>query len=410
MSPRNIGTGRRFRGVEQYLLRDEFATALAAGSVHNTSCEPGPGTRKLVELAVPVVSISGGRLVFGAPDAAAWKPLFYIDAVTRTPGRLVVGNVRPVNNNRYHHFGFSSGILEGSVGDIFYTNTTSVQHRSGTLAITFSSTGLTGGTDYYSIIALRSTGSYCFVKESGLWILKSVVGTGGGSTATLYPSYSALTATSTMSCDYLRNPATLWLPVPLLSDGFGGTWPTSDGLGHLEGVAGGLGAGGSNLSWVDSIGTWGIAGGVASASALVGGVAIATVELNRADVWCSCNLIRSAGNVGVVVRYIDSSNYVYAYHDGTNVKLVEVVATVATERGTAAKAYSASARLIVDVSGTTVRVYYNEAFQFAYASLNAIFTTATKVGLYTTDTGNTFNDAVAYAKGTGGEYAILDRF
>jgi hypothetical protein len=34
----------------------------------------------------------------------------------------------------------------------------------------------------------------------------------------------------------------------------------------------------------------------------------------------------------------------------------------------------------------------------------------TKQGLYTNDTGNTFDDFIVYARCTGGEYSALDNF
>ena len=187
---------------------------------------------------------------------------------------------------------------------------------------------------------------------------------------------------------------------------------TSDGLGHQEGLAGGIGAGGGGVAWTDRLGTWGRAAGVASCSVLdVSGIGIATATLNTADVLYSCVLGYSAGSGGVIVRYTDAANYVYVINDGTNVKLFEVTTAVpypGTQRGTGIKAPAAGARLIVDVSGAASRVYYNEALIFAYASIAD--TTGKTIGLITSNVNNTFNDAVAYAKGTGNEYSILDKY
>jgi len=59
-----------------------------------------------------------------------------------------------------------------------------------------------------------------------------------------------------LTVDYIRIPDTLWLPTPLVSDGFSGS--TSDGLGHAE--TSGLGSGGSGVSWTGA--TWAVSGGV----------------------------------------------------------------------------------------------------------------------------------------------------
>ncbi|MFA4834849.1 MAG: hypothetical protein WC749_02090 [Dehalococcoidia bacterium] len=177
--------------------------------------------------------------------------------------------------------------------------------------------------------------------------------------------------------------------------------------------AGGLGSGGGGVTWTARLGTWANAAGVASCTALdgVAAIGIATATLNTADVLYSCVLGYSAGSGGVIVRYTDAANYVYAINDGTNVKLFEVTTASAypgTQRGTAVKAPAAGARLIVDVSGAASRVYYNEALIFTYASVADI--TGKTIGLITNNTGNTFDNAVAYAKGTGGEYSILDKW
>ena len=48
-------------GGVSYLLRDEFTSALAAGSVNGTAAEPGPGTRAVTD-ANSKLSITGGAL------------------------------------------------------------------------------------------------------------------------------------------------------------------------------------------------------------------------------------------------------------------------------------------------------------------------------------------------------------
>ena len=46
-----IGLSNVFGNIKQnaYLLRDEFTTDLTAGNIDETLCEPGPGTRKVVD-------------------------------------------------------------------------------------------------------------------------------------------------------------------------------------------------------------------------------------------------------------------------------------------------------------------------------------------------------------------------
>ena len=103
---------------------------------------------------------------------------------------------------------------------------------------------------------------------------------------------------------------------------------------------------GSDLTWTQQVGAWTVATGKANASALSGGKALATVPATLTpDLLIAAALTRSAGVVGLVVRYTDTSNYVVAYHDGTNAKLDQVVAGVTTNKISAAATYSASAIL-----------------------------------------------------------------
>jgi hypothetical protein len=66
--------------------------------------------------------------------------------------------------------------------------------------------------------------------------------------------------------------------------------------------------------------------------------------------------------------------------------------------------------LRVVASGSAFRVYYNNAAVGTEQTISdAALQSGTAHGLYTTDTGNTFDDFTVYARGTDGEYdTILD--
>jgi hypothetical protein len=226
-------------------------------------------------------------------------------------------------------------------------------------------------------------------------------------TGNLRPSLQTRGTAAVMTSDYIRVPTPAYLPVPLASDGFVSTFGTTDGAGHAE--TSGVGSGGSGLTWTQQVGTWTVSSNRASASALSGSIAIATVPTGKADVLADVKVTRSAGQGGLVLRYTDANNYLYANHDGTNAFIKQVLAGVTTTLITAAATYSANAVIRVDLSGVTARLYYNNAFIGSTASINAALT-ATAHGLYVTDvTANlTVDDFVAYSKGTGGEYATLD--
>jgi hypothetical protein len=402
----------------KWLLRDEFTTALAAGSVNGTNAEPGPGpgARSTAETQLTAgISIASGLLVIPPANASqdGTNSHFKYPAITRAAGKIIIFNTKAssiaVDGNSYYGVFNTATPNAGSIesclgwfGDKLFIAKTSVLTELGTYA---------NNSLEKTVINLRSAGAYLFKYSDGKYSLIYTLVL--GNTASLVPGIIQRKTTTTLSVDFIRIPAALWLPEPILSDGMGSTFGTSDGLGHAEGIAGGLGAGGGGLVWTQQLGTWANAAGVASCTVLDVGatLGIATAPLNTADVLYSCVLGYSAGSGGVIVRYADAANYSYVINDGTNVKLFEVTTASAypgTQRGTAVKAPAAGARLIVDVSGAAVRVYYNEALIFTYAT--AVDTTAVKIGLITNNIGNTFNDAVAYAKGTGGEYSNLDRY
>lgn len=158
-------------------------------------------------------------------------------------------------------------------------------------------------------------------------------------------------------------------------------------------------------AWVEQAGTWGAAAGKASASALTGGLALATVDVGTADVLLDATVTRAAGVVGLVARYQSATDYLIAYHDGTNCKLDKVVGGVTTNLISAAVAIGAGGLRLI-LSGTSAWLFLNGAAVGSVATVPASSFTAH--GLYTTDTGATFDNATIWPRGTGGEYAGLD--
>ena len=217
-------------------------------------------------------------------------------------------------------------------------------------------------------------------------------------------------STSVALCDYIRVPSARWLPTPLISDGFS-SWGTSDGFGHAEGVAGGLGSGGNGKTWTANVGTWGASGGVAAASALSGGRAIATADCGKADVVATVECTLSSGTQSIIVRWASESNFVQLRLTPTNLQLVKVVAGVETIVQNSAVTVAAGAPVRLTCEGTKFRCYYNNALVGSEQTISdAALQSPTAIGLRTDNTGNTFDNLVAYARGSGGEYAALDAY
>lgn len=393
----------------QYLLRDEFTTPRAAGSVNGTAAEPGPGTRGVTDTANGV-SISGGSLQMGG-YTINWNPrLNYNTAIARSRGTGLFWRITPPGINIAWVSGFSLNTIDSpktginfSVGGniIHFENNASGSRIFGTYA---------GATTYDAAIILRASGHQSFYRQANVganWILGWVGAVDND--ATLYVAAGKNTnATGTCLWDFFRIANSGFLAPPLASDGFGSTFGISDGLGHAETT--GIGSGGGGVAWTQQVGTWTASSSKAAAATLSGGVAAAIVPLSTANVFALVKVTRSAGQGGLILRWTDSSNYLYAEHDGTNAYLKQVLAGSTTTLITATATYSAGANLVVDVNGTAGRLYYNNALVGTTSSINSGLT-ATAHGLRSTDTGGIqLDDFVVYAKGAEGQYNLLNQY
>lgn len=384
-----------------YLLSDEFTTDRAAGAVNGTAAEPGPGGNRAVSDSGNKLSISSGKLAL-ASGGSNFNPYLIYDSVVRAAGRLMIAKLDTFTTDRVQ-FGFtlttnlaSDRIATFDLGNGFVAFVPTV--AAGTKIIRS-----TSAVNERFIIALRATGSVALIANKIVWVADL------DSSAALRPFICNMGSTTNIQIADVKVPATTWLPTPLVSDGFGSAFGTTDGLGHAEGIAGGVGSGGSGVTWTTHAGTIGVTSAKAQASALSGGVANATLSTSTKNVFVKAKLTRSAGAVGLELRRTDDDNKLFTEHDGTNCYLKQRVAGVETTLITAAATYSANAEVMSDLDGNAGRLYYNNALVGTTASINAGLT-ATAHGIRTTDTGNTIDDFVVYAKGSGGEYAALDNY
>lgn len=392
-----------------WLINDDFTTSRAVGAVNGTFAEPGPSQRLVVD-TLAKLSITGGALSFATGGAANDPQLRHRPGVGRVGGRVMTADFTITAYG--FETGWDSGLAGSSDDGIRMTSSTlNVRVNSGTV-LGVAANALS--TAYRVAIILRTAGAFYFIKGGAftnwtlLWISTA------GTYASAYPMVSVTGATAVVTADRVRVARARWLPAPLLSDGFS-TFATSaltavDGRGHAEGVAGGLGSGGAGQWPYNQVGTWQASGGVASASALSGGVALAYMDVGALDLIATVKITWVGGTAGLIVRG-DANDHVRAVHTGTNAQLVKRVASVDTTLIDAVATYVAGAEIRVIAQGNAFRLFYNGAAvgseqTIADASLNA----NGYAGLRTTDTGNTFDDLVVRARGTGGEYSALDAF
>ena len=395
-------SNRRIR----WLLRDEFRFARAAGSVNGTAAEPGPGTRTVVDTETKLSIASGALTINGGKSTAAWgDPAINYPVIARVAGTLGLWsfNSDSVAANKELIIGFDDAVHGTNGRAIVYMIAGVI--RANAVAATCGA--YSASTTYQIAIALRATGHFVFIK-GGAFTTWTLLWPGTvSSTSNLYRLISNKNAVGTY--DFIRQPSRLWLPIPIASDGFPTAFGTTDGTGHVETT--GLGAGGAGKTWTQKLGTWGISSGKANCSELDGteNIGAATVDCGTADVIISVGVTRAAGAAGLVLRYTDADNFLYAYHDGTNAALIEIVAgTPANVVAATVATYSAGADVRVALYGTKARLFYNNVLIGAEGTTN--ITTGNAHGLWTNNIGPTLDNFMVYARGTGGEYSYLDRF
>lgn len=398
-----------------FLLRDDFITDRLAGAINSTPAEPGPGTRTVRDVESKM-SISSGLLNIVAQVTAVSpeEDITYANIpITRIAGRMLLTRYSAtVDGLGAYSLNWVNSATPTITGKANVDATFQMPDAGIIVAHHNAATGpwvgliAVDGTFYALALILRAVGAMWFIKGGTYtnWTLLYIAS--AGNSATLYANMAGFDCTSNR--DFIRVPVELWLPTPFLSTTGAMTWPTTNGIGHAEGIAGGVGAGGRGVVFVDTLGTWGTNGTVISSSALdASGKSIATTLCSSPDVHGLCTLARSAGNVGNVWRYIDADNYLFSYHDGTNFVLKQRLAGAETTLITGAAAIGAGA-MQINLLGTAGRLYLNNALINTTASIDAIFSDVRRHGFYTTNIGNTFNNFVVYPAGTERQHAVLD--
>lgn len=381
-----LGAGIRFHapvmGGLTYLLYDQFLTDRAAGAVNGTSAEPTGGTRTVTDTGSQI-SISGSSLLIGS---GAGSPRISWTEQTRVAGKALIGNISATVNDMYFGFATTIGI---STGNLFRIRPGGLNISTFENSVTNALGDLVAGTTYQYAVVLRSTGAYYYVKGGAytnwtlLWIGSAVSG------ATNYPLFyqngGAITA------DNIRIPTSTWLPTPLAFDSFtradgaiGSTEADSPDGTTLPAHAAPV------LAWTNQVGTVEVASNKAVATALSGGRAICTFPSASADVLHSAAFIRGTTGVGIVLRYVDANNYVYAKRVATNVVIIKNISGSETTLATVAATEVSSAVLLGIFYGTKLRTYYNNALLGSELTISdAAIQSEDQMGLIFFDTDST---------------------
>lgn len=395
-----------------YLLRDDYLTDIAAGSINGTLSDPGGmggatlNTRTVVDTGLNL-SLSSDWAVFaaglGAPSYN--DPILKYGSTARTLGKVFGAKIYINSATGVQFLGIGSGAqpprshgwnLTGSLVYIYDNNVGS-------------NTGLpyfATGTEFQIAIVVRATGAWYFIKGGALtgWTLIHY----SIANADTPLVYSFQNRADSYKFTHAIIPLDTYIPKPIFSDSFN----------RADGAAGnGDGAGDSEVScnpvaWADKSGALAISSNRAIFGA-VSGIGISVGEAGAYDVIATVNIYRSAGNPGLCLRYLDADNYIYAYHDGTNVKLVERLNGIETTTVTAVKAYADGAPLKVVIRAGLATLWYNNSYAGRSTDVgggNPNLLYGTKHGLYATETASTFDSFIIMPSGTEGQHAALNRF
>ena len=191
--------------VLSYVLNDQFTTDLAVGAVHNTQAEPTGGTRTVVDTNSKL-SITGGQLSFATGGSAAGSPGIWYPSLTRTVGKVLVGDI---TTNAGFYFGVDTA-QSGGINEGIRMNNTFIQaYQGGNTSVLGS---IVAGTAYKYAVVQRTSGLYYFIK-GGLftnWTL--LYSRSDGTTAKLYPGLTINDTTDVITADNIRIPTATWLP------------------------------------------------------------------------------------------------------------------------------------------------------------------------------------------------------
>lgn len=345
--------------VPEFDLWDDFTTAEAAPLASPRTAEPGPGTLTLVQTDGQF-SISGGKLAFPAQTTPVVGDLtFYGGSLARAAGRALVASVRFSSLAAGSTIGLSTGAYAYYPTYGFSYTTADVSAYPGGVV----AAALATATDYMVAAIMRGTGAWVFIK-GGIytdWTLLYVAATGTGA---LYPGFGNYNNVGTLSTFRVLD-----LPAPFNTD---------YGLATNR-IAGAVSAGATFVHEANCL--------IEFVLTTIGSAGFAYIDYRKQD---------------------DNNCWRIRWNSSGTLALIERVAGVDTERGSATSVLSNGHRVVVIADGTTIRVYSNNVLRITYASATN-FATETDGELEALGTGGAVSDIVAWPRTlTGQAKTLLD--
>jgi hypothetical protein len=393
-----------------YLLRDEFYTARAAGSVHGTPAEPGPGTRTVVDTGSDLLITAGALTLTGGTGAYGDPGLWLDTAVARATGLACSVRFQKDAVTQHIRFGLDTDKLTSpNLGA--YISTLNLFAPANELTLSVYCSGITAATWYTVALILRPNGCFTIVKGGTqfpnwtlIWVSED------GNNASFYPCISNYETESLIDHIRLAQLGPPWnalygnakiiatftavngTAISSLTNEVGAQWKHDAGIWDVQGnAARGNPTQGAELATGNLVvGTWYIITAT-EVNHFYTGCAIndtfrataptaldannkvkpltlselfATVPYSAiSDLICYANLTVTAGTQAGVVICLDDegapANFLIAYHNGTNAVLEKCVAGTYTTLVSVAAAYVADKTIAVIKHGTSVTLYYN---------------------------------------------------
>jgi lysophospholipase L1-like esterase len=392
--------------TDKFSFCDLFTTDQAAGTVNGTAAEPGPGTRRVTDTSNQL-TIASGLLIVSGTGVSDGNPQINISGdITRQAGICGI--------TKFRHYEDGSGCQVtpriGFHGTLFSNSHVVYTPRYTSVGIinpaylefgigSFSPAKLTWvGTQVWceAMIRLRANGAAYYINDGNRFRLCHIQTTGNNS-----PLWFGLKSQNAdvqhADIDSMGVFKNTWIQPARVSDSFDrsdGPVGVSDGLGCEE-------PGGAGTAWEDALGILMVATNKAQFSTLTGGKGMALVDVPDGNVNILVNLYRSAGVAGVVFKYKDANNYCVIYHDGINIKLDRVVSGAVENTITSVVTYVDGAPLSISVTEIGVTALYNNVnsgyiIDSKFTGNSSLPINGTKCGLFTTDTGNTFDNFAVF--------------
>lgn len=352
--------GKNFGASIRYLLRDEFTTDRAAGAVHGTAAEPGPGTRVVVDteskltIASGALTFAGGKAVPSTGDPGLWHGAF-----ARNAGRAFIAEFNKADTG-FVRVGWDTdqSVLPGAAGAVL---TDGLKVVSGGSDYSSFLASISTGTSYKLAIILLAVGAH-YVIKGGAYTEWTYLGRWGTDVnATVYPCFADRNSAITSSFIRVAD-----LPAP---------WNTDYGV-STQRLAGARSAGDTFTHEANCI------------------LDFRVTTLPAAD------------QIEFRFRVQDATNYWQVTVDSTGaIDLDEVVAGVVTQRGTAAGVIANGDYIEITAAGQTIKVYegttVTDNLRITYA-LAANFATKTDGELETVGTGGAVTDIVSWPRTLSG--------